>query len=98
METLGRRHWEASVLWSAISSDSVIEGEAKVRVHVPDDAASGAATGVALQIVTDDMPLLVESVVSQLSRLGVESHDRFTIKIVTKAMATIEIVGRSRDG
>ena len=51
------------------------EGEAKVRVHVPDDAASGAATGVALQIVTDDMPLLVESVVSQLSRLGVEITD-----------------------
>lgn len=46
-------------------------GEANVRLHVPDESAAGAAAGLSLQIVTDDMPLLVESVVSGLSRLGV---------------------------
>ena len=48
---------------------SRIVGEANVRVLVPDGRTT---PGVALQIVTDDMPLLVESVVAQLSRLGVE--------------------------
>ncbi|MFI1913676.1 NAD-glutamate dehydrogenase [Nocardia sp. NPDC020380] len=43
-------------------------GTAVVRVHHADDDAQ---LGVAVQMVTDDMPLLVESVTSSLSRLGI---------------------------
>lgn len=50
-------------------------GQANVRLHVPDSDGANASAGLALQIVTDDMPLLVESVVSQLSRLGVDVNE-----------------------
>ncbi|MEU1959612.1 NAD-glutamate dehydrogenase [Nocardia sp. NPDC019304] len=43
-------------------------GRALVRVYHPDDRSG---IGAAVQIVTDDMPLLVESISSSLSRLGV---------------------------
>ncbi|MFC9996988.1 NAD-glutamate dehydrogenase [Nocardia sp. NPDC127526] len=43
-------------------------GIANVRVHHPDDESG---LGAAVQMVTDDMPLLVESVTSSLSRMGV---------------------------
>ncbi|MET8424518.1 NAD-glutamate dehydrogenase [Nocardia sp. NPDC004860] len=43
-------------------------GTANVRVYHADDEAG---LGVAIQLVTDDMPLLVESVTSSLSRIGV---------------------------
>ncbi|GAB2694436.1 NAD-glutamate dehydrogenase [Nocardia thraciensis] len=43
-------------------------GQARVRVYHPDD---GAGLGAAVQMVTDDMPLLVESVTAYLSRHGV---------------------------
>ncbi|WP_040789356.1 NAD-glutamate dehydrogenase domain-containing protein, partial [Nocardia paucivorans] len=43
-------------------------GRASVRVYHPDD---GAGLGAAVQVVTDDMPLLVESVTSSLARMGV---------------------------
>ncbi|MTE13313.1 NAD-glutamate dehydrogenase [Nocardia aurantiaca] len=43
-------------------------GTANVRVYHADDEAG---LGVAVQLVTDDMPLLVESVTSSLSRIGV---------------------------
>ncbi|MFR9751645.1 NAD-glutamate dehydrogenase [Nocardia sp. 004] len=45
-----------------------LPGRALVRVYHPDD---GAGIGAAVQIVTDDMPLLVESASALLSRLGV---------------------------
>ncbi|WP_433662808.1 NAD-glutamate dehydrogenase [Nocardia sp. CA-128927] len=41
---------------------------ALVRVYHPDD---GSGLGAAVQLVTDDMPLLVESITSSLNRLGV---------------------------
>ncbi len=63
--------------------------EGKVRVLVPDESDEVASIGVALQIVTDDMPLLVESVLAQLSRLGVE---------VTEIVHPILSVVRSADG
>ncbi|KAA0022887.1 NAD-glutamate dehydrogenase [Antrihabitans cavernicola] len=44
------------------------EGVAVSRVYRPE---SGSDLGAAVQIVTDDMPLLVESVTSTLSRYGV---------------------------
>ena len=50
-------------------------GQANVRLHVPDSDGATTSAGLALQIVTDDMPLLVESVVSQLSRLGVDVNE-----------------------
>ncbi|MBB5918818.1 glutamate dehydrogenase [Nocardia transvalensis] len=40
-------------------------GQARVRVYYPDD---GSGLGAAVQMVTDDMPLLVESVTAYLSR------------------------------
>ncbi len=46
-------------------------GHANVRLYRPGDPVV-ESPGSALQIVTDDMPLLVESVVSQLARLGVD--------------------------
>ncbi|MDJ0394460.1 NAD-glutamate dehydrogenase [Rhodococcus sp. G-MC3] len=61
-------------------------GHANVRLHLPDEASG---SGLALQIVTDDMPLLVESVVSQLSRLGVD---------VTEIVHPILAVSRDVDG
>lgn len=33
-------------------------GQANVRLHVPDSDGANASAGLALQIVTDDMPLL----------------------------------------
>ncbi|MGQ4596468.1 NAD-glutamate dehydrogenase domain-containing protein [Nocardia sp. R6R-6] len=45
-----------------------LPGRALVRVYHPDD---GSGIGAAVQIVTDDMPLLVESISSSLSRMGV---------------------------
>ncbi|RRQ26525.1 NAD-glutamate dehydrogenase [Rhodococcus sp. Eu-32] len=46
-------------------------GTAVVQLNRPDAAAEDGG-GFYLQIVADDMPLLVESVVSQLGRLGVD--------------------------
>ncbi|MGW4632957.1 NAD-glutamate dehydrogenase domain-containing protein, partial [Nocardia sp. NPDC004415] len=43
-------------------------GKALMRVHHPDD---GAGVGVAVQLVTDDMPLLVESITAALNRAQV---------------------------
>ena len=43
-------------------------GRALVRVYHPDD---GSGLGAAVQLVTDDMSLLVESITSSLSRMGV---------------------------
>ncbi|MEU3011602.1 NAD-glutamate dehydrogenase [Nocardia asteroides] len=43
-------------------------GTALVRVHHPDD---GSEMGAAVQLVTDDMPLLVESITAALSRMQV---------------------------
>ncbi|WP_054813574.1 NAD-glutamate dehydrogenase [Nocardia arizonensis] len=43
-------------------------GRALVRVYHPDD---GSGLGAAVQLVTDDMALLVESVTSSLTRMGV---------------------------
>ncbi|WP_063017509.1 NAD-glutamate dehydrogenase [Nocardia nova] len=42
-------------------------GAARVRVYHPDD---GSGIGAAVQLVTDDMRLLVESVASALTRIG----------------------------
>ncbi|MFI1460987.1 NAD-glutamate dehydrogenase [Nocardia carnea] len=42
-------------------------GQGSVRVHHPDD---GSGLGAAVQIVTDDMPMLVDSVTALLARLG----------------------------
>ncbi|MGW0247717.1 NAD-glutamate dehydrogenase [Nocardia goodfellowii] len=44
------------------------KGRALVRVYHPDDASG---LGAAVQLVTDDMSLLVESITSSLSRMGV---------------------------
>ncbi|RMI32791.1 NAD-glutamate dehydrogenase [Nocardia stercoris] len=49
-----------------------LPGEARVRVYHPDD---GSGLGAAVQIVTDDMPLLVESVTAALSRTGASISD-----------------------
>ncbi|MFC6013137.1 NAD-glutamate dehydrogenase [Nocardia lasii] len=43
-------------------------GKALVRVHHPDD---GTGMGAAVQVVTDDMPLLVESITAALGRMQV---------------------------
>ncbi|ORI17299.1 NAD-glutamate dehydrogenase [Rhodococcus sp. 1168] len=50
-------------------------GDAKIRLHRLGEDATGRAIGPSLQIVTDDMPLLVESVMSRLSRLDVDVTD-----------------------
>ncbi|MGW4093241.1 NAD-glutamate dehydrogenase [Nocardia sp. NPDC004750] len=55
-----RRHLELAVMRRP--------GRALVRVYHPDD---GSGIGAAVQIVTDDMALLVESISSSLSRIGV---------------------------
>ncbi|NEW51055.1 NAD-glutamate dehydrogenase [Nocardia cyriacigeorgica] len=55
-----RRHLELAM--------TRIPGRALVRVYHPDD---GSGLGAAVQVVTDDMPLLVESITSSLSRMGV---------------------------
>ncbi|WP_028478695.1 NAD-glutamate dehydrogenase [Nocardia sp. CNY236] len=43
-------------------------GKTSVQVYHPED---GSGIGAAVQIVTDDMPLLVETISSSLSRIGV---------------------------
>ncbi len=50
---------------------------ANVAVHSPSESGSAAhqAAGSYLQIVTDDMPLLIESIMSLLARLGIEYTD-----------------------
>ncbi|QIS10125.1 NAD-glutamate dehydrogenase [Nocardia arthritidis] len=55
-----RRHLELAMTRQASKS--------LVRVYHPDD---GSGLGAAVQLVTDDMPLLVESITSSLSRMGV---------------------------
>ena len=46
-------------------------GTARVRVHTPTDDADGwSCGGPVVEIVTDDMPFLVDSVAAELTRLG----------------------------
>ncbi|RZL71740.1 MAG: hypothetical protein EOP29_20135, partial [Rhodococcus sp. (in: high G+C Gram-positive bacteria)] len=52
-----------------------LPGTANVAVHRPNESAAQQVAGSYLQIVTDDMPLLVESIMSLLSRLGIEYTD-----------------------
>ncbi|MGA9872626.1 MAG: NAD-glutamate dehydrogenase [Rhodococcus sp. (in: high G+C Gram-positive bacteria)] len=72
-----------------------IPGHAKVELYVPNENATKSSVGVALQIVNDDMPLLVESVVSQLSRLGVEVIEVVhpILSVVRDADGTLTRVG-----
>ncbi|CCQ15947.1 NAD-dependent glutamate dehydrogenase [Rhodococcus sp. AW25M09] len=64
---------------------------ANVAVHRPSETGPAAdqAAGSYLQIVTDDMPLLVESIISLLSRIGIEYTD---------VVHPILSVGRDADG
>ncbi|MFC4376943.1 NAD-glutamate dehydrogenase [Nocardia halotolerans] len=55
-----RRHMELAAVR--------IPGRALVRVYHPDD---GSGMGAAVQVVTDDMPLLVESITAALGRMQV---------------------------
>ncbi|MBL1078616.1 NAD-glutamate dehydrogenase [Nocardia sp. 2] len=59
---------------------------ANVRVYHPDDETD---LGAAVQMVTDDMPMLVESVTSSLSRMGIS---------VTEVVHPIFEVTRDADG
>lgn len=61
-------------------------GQGSVRVHHPDD---GSGLGAAVQIVTDDMPMLVDSVTALLARLG------GTVREVIHPIVTVE---RDADG
>uniref|UniRef100_UPI002454596C NAD-glutamate dehydrogenase domain-containing protein n=1 Tax=Nocardia carnea TaxID=37328 RepID=UPI002454596C len=61
-------------------------GQGAVRVHHPDD---GSGLGAAVQIVTDDMPMLVDSVTALLARLG------GTVREVIHPIVTVE---RDADG
>ncbi|GAB2675998.1 NAD-glutamate dehydrogenase [Nocardia goodfellowii] len=62
------------------------KGRALVRVYHPDDASG---LGAAVQLVTDDMSLLVESITSSLSRMGVS---------VSEVIHPIFEVERDEDG
>ncbi|MBF6082906.1 NAD-glutamate dehydrogenase [Nocardia cyriacigeorgica] len=73
-----RRHLELAMTRSP--------GRALVRVYHPDD---GSGLGSAVQVVTDDMPLLVESITSSLSRMGVS---------VSEVIHPIFEVERAADG
>ncbi|MEU1984735.1 NAD-glutamate dehydrogenase domain-containing protein, partial [Nocardia sp. NPDC019395] len=61
-------------------------GQGSVRVHHPDD---GSGLGAAIQIVTDDMPMLVDSITALLSRMG------GTVREVIHPVVTVE---RNADG
>lgn len=61
-------------------------GQGSVRVHHPDDVSG---LGAAVQIVTDDMPMLVDSVTALLARLG------GTVREVIHPIVTVE---RDADG
>ncbi|WP_216892479.1 NAD-glutamate dehydrogenase [Nocardia alni] len=61
-------------------------GERRIRVYHPDDSAG---LGAAVQLVTDDMPLLVESVTAALTRMGVS---------ITEVIHPIFEVIRDADG
>ena len=53
-----------------LASDRPI-GTARVRVHTPTDDTDGwSCGGPVVEIVTDDMPFLVDSVAAELTRLG----------------------------
>ncbi|WP_280406667.1 NAD-glutamate dehydrogenase domain-containing protein, partial [Nocardia carnea] len=56
-------------------------GQGAVRVHHPDD---GSGLGAAVQIVTDDMPMLVDSVTALLTRMG------GTVREVIHPIVTVE--------
>ncbi|MGI5220958.1 NAD-glutamate dehydrogenase [Nocardia sp. CA-290969] len=56
-------------------------GQGAVRVHHPDD---GTGLGAAVQIVTDDMPMLVDSVTALLTRMG------GTVREVIHPIVTVE--------
>ncbi|MFJ1460607.1 NAD-glutamate dehydrogenase [Nocardia sp. N2S4-5] len=64
-------------------------GQARVRVYHPDD---GSGLGAAVQMVTDDMPLLVESVTSYLSRQAVSISEVIhpIIEVVRDAEGALE--------
>lgn len=52
-----------------------VPGRPGIRIYNPDAAADGWTTsGTVVQIVTDDMPYLVESVNSELTRSGLQVH------------------------
>ena len=73
---------------------------ANVAVHRPSESSSAAhqAAGSYLQIVTDDMPLLVESVISLLSRLGIEYTDVVHPILSVARDADGELTGLTADG
>ncbi|MCJ0893045.1 NAD-glutamate dehydrogenase [Rhodococcus sp. ARC_M5] len=73
---------------------------ANVAVHRPSESGSTAdrAAGSYLQIVTDDMPLLVESIISLLSRLGIEYTDVVHPILSVARDADGELTGLIADG
>ena len=73
---------------------------ANVAVHRPSESSSAAhrAAGSYLQIVTDDMPLLVESVISLLSRLGIEYTDVVHPILSVARDADGKLTGLTADG
>jgi len=56
-------------------AESRVPGRPAVRVFTPDPEADGWRTaGTVVQVVTDDMPYLVESVTAALTRTGLQVH------------------------
>ncbi|NUS94902.1 MAG: NAD-glutamate dehydrogenase, partial [Nocardia sp.] len=77
-------------------------GQGLVRVHHPDD---GSGLGAAVQLVTDDMPMLVDSVTALFGRMGATIseviHPIFTVErdsSGTLAAAHLHEAGLRRDG
>lgn len=71
-----------------------VPGRPAVRIFNPDAAADGWSTqGTVVQIVTDDMPYLVESVSAELSRGGLQVHRVVHPIVVVKR----DVAGRLRE-
>ncbi len=68
----GRDLYEATVAHRALAEQR-LAGEAKVSITTPDERP-GIAPHTMLQIVTDDMPFLVDSVTAALTAHGLEVH------------------------
>ena len=78
-------------------------GRAKVRVYNPDVAADGWKSGhTIIEIVTDDMPFLVDSVTSEANRLGLAVHVAIHPIVAVRRAASGQLVklaaGRDEKG
>ncbi len=88
-ETLANLAGGVLAMWKTL--DQRPQGQAKIKVYNPQEKSDGwTSSHTIVEIINDDMPFLVDSVTSEINRLGAEVH------LVIHPMVTLKRSAKGR--